>query len=228
MKKKIIGTLVITAGLVPASIAAVIYFGLISVAADEPHAAPVTALLEKARNRSIAVRVDSIDVPDLGDTARIQAGSGNYAAMCASCHLAPGQASTELSQGLYPEPPNLTQTGLQGNPARTFWVVKHGIKGTGMPAWGKSIDDRYIWDMVAFLQQLPSLDAEQYQSMVRASGGHQHGGGETDGHGGHDHGGTSESGHSGRHHVESGGGRGISTKTSTHIHPDGKEHVHEH
>ncbi len=226
--KKIIGTLLIAATLITASAAAVVYFGLISVAADEPHTAPVTALLELARNRSIAVRADAIAVPDLDNSDRIQAGSGNYAAMCASCHLAPGQTSTELSQGLYPAPPDLTQLGLRDDPARAFWIIKHGIKATGMPAWGQSMDDRYIWDMVAFLQQLPLLDADQYQAMVDASGGHQHGGGETGGHGGHDHGGSDEMDYGGGHHAEPGAENGASTTPSTHIHADGKEHVHGH
>jgi hypothetical protein len=48
-----------------------------------------------------------------------------------------------------------------------------------MPAWGKSMADPYIWGMVAFLQQLPSLDAEQYKALATSSGGHQHGGGES-------------------------------------------------
>jgi hypothetical protein len=73
----------------------------------------------------------------------------------------------------------LTKVGVDGNPAATFWVIKHGIKATGMPAWGKSMGDPYIWGMVAFLDQLPNMDAEQYQTLVASSGGHEHGGGET-------------------------------------------------
>ena len=48
-----------------------------------------------------------------------------------------------------------------------------------MPAWGRSMDDAYIWNMAAFLQVLPKLDAQQYQALVESSGGHAHGGGET-------------------------------------------------
>src|SRR3546814_1173163 len=48
-----------------------------------------------------------------------------------------------------------------------------------MPAWGKSMDEEYIWNMAAFLQVLPTLDEGEYQAMVARSGGHSHGGGET-------------------------------------------------
>ena len=98
--------------------------------------------------------------------------------MCARCHLKPGAEDTEISRGLYPKPPGLARSTTT-DPARAFWVIKHGIKATGMPAWGKSMEDSYIWDMVAFLQQLPQMSAEQYRAEVRASGGHSHGGGET-------------------------------------------------
>jgi len=51
-----------------------------------------------------------------------------------------------------------------------------------MPAWGKSMGDEYIWGIVAFLDQLPQMNPEQYKALVATSGGHQHGGGESDMH----------------------------------------------
>lgn len=161
------------------TIASVAYVGLINVGADDPHWQPVHSFLNYVRERSIAVRAQDIDVPALNDPALIKAGAGNYNAMCIGCHLAPGVAATELSQSLYPAPPNLAVAGAPADPAISFWIVKHGIKATGMPAWGKSMGDEYLWGLVAFLQQLPRLDAGQYQTLVAASSGHQHGGGES-------------------------------------------------
>lgn len=159
--------------------AGVVYSGAVDVAADTPHSAPVRALLETARQRSIAVRADDILVPDLSDAELIQSGAGNYDAMCAMCHLAPGVQSTELSNALNPAPPDLTDANRKHEPAHDFWTIKHGIKATGMPAWGQSMDDRYIWGLIALLEQLPALTPMDYQALVAASGGHQHGGGET-------------------------------------------------
>jgi len=81
-------------------------------------------------------------------------------------------------------------------------VIKHGIKATGMPAWGKSMGDEYIWGMVAFIDQLPTMDAKQYQALVASSGGHQHGGGETQMHNHEGQHGDNKPGH----HGNSGGG----------------------
>ena len=158
-----------------------IWSGIYNVGADDTHTRPVYALLQTTRQRSIANRASSIEVPDLSEPALIRQGAGNYDSMCTGCHLAPGMEDTELSKGLYPAPPTFAKAAV-GNPAHHFWVIKHGIKATGMPAWGKSMDDQYIWGMVAFLQQLPKLDADKYQALVASSRGHSHGGGEAEPH----------------------------------------------
>lgn len=156
--------------------AGLVWSGLYDVAADRPHSRPVQALLTALRERSIAARAGELQVPDLSDAELIRQGAGNYDAMCSSCHLAPGMSETELSKGLYPAPPRLADTGST-SPARAFWVIKHGIKASGMPAWGKSMADEYVWGMGAFLRLMPTLDAEGYRGLVASSSGHSHGGG---------------------------------------------------
>lgn len=178
MKRTLI-TLTTAGALAALGIASVAYVGLINVGADDPHWKPVHVFLNFVRERSIAVRARDIQVPALDDQTLITAGAGNYNAMCIGCHLAPGVEATELSQSLYPAPPNLAVEGAPADPAISFWIVKHGIKATGMPAWGKSMGDEYLWGLVAFLQQLPRLDAAGYKALVATSAGHQHGGGES-------------------------------------------------
>lgn len=209
--------------------AVIVAIGKVDVAADTPHSAAVFKVLETARERSIDARSDDIQVPDLTDAAMIRRGAGNYDSMCAGCHLSPGAADTELSRGLYPEPPSLSR-GAAG-PARAFWVIKHGIKATGMPAWGKSMEDHYIWDMVAFLEQLPAMTAGQYAAEVAASGGHSHGGNETTD---HQHSDAEEPAHTHDDAKLSRGGDasdGHSPESQPepkkHVHADGKEHVHQ-
>ena len=167
-----------------------------------------------------------LQVPaNLNDPERIRQGAGNYNAMCVACHLSPEAAATELSKGLYPAPPNLSKQPIA--PAEAFWVIKHGIKASGMPAWGGSMDDEFIWNMAAFLQELPKLDKTGYQVLVASSDGHSHGGGETDGHShgeeaGGDHHGGDEGAAVGDDHSqghESGGmDMSQSTESTTHEH----------
>ena len=171
-------------GLVAGTAIGYLRAGVYDIGADDPHYPATYALLSELRDASIARRAGALDVPkDLTSPARVRQGAGNYHAMCTGCHLAPGMGPTELSRGLYPAPPNLSKVAI--DPARAFWTIKHGIKASGMPAWGASMADEYIWNMAAFMQQLPKLDAASYRTLVASSGGHSHGGGEPDGDGHH-------------------------------------------
>src|SRR3990170_2876417 len=146
-----------------------IYAGVYNVAADIPHTGPVYWLLETARERSIAVRAADVVVPtDLDDPKRIASCAGQYAEMCSFCHLAPGMKRTEISRGLYPRAPELRR-GRHSTPAEDFWVVKHGVKMTGMPAWGVTHNDEILWDVVAFLRKLPELTPDEYQALARSA-----------------------------------------------------------
>jgi len=154
------------AGILALGSAAFVYFGLYNIAADAPHSAPVYALLNELRDRSVAVHARDITPPaDLASPKRIAAGGGLYGEMCASCHLGPGVERSELSQGLYPQAPELAKaTDL--TPAEQFWIIKHGVKLTAMPAWGKTHPDPLIWDMVAFVRRLPAMPADEYRRLV--------------------------------------------------------------
>jgi mono/diheme cytochrome c family protein len=146
--------------------AIIVHAGVYNIAADTPHSRPVIWLVETVRRQSIATRARDVVVPnDLDDPKRIAAGAAEYEEMCSGCHLAPGMKKTEISQGLYPRPPELSH-GSHLTPSEEFWVMKHGIKMTGMAAWGKTHDDALLWDVVAFLRKLPKLDAEQYRTLV--------------------------------------------------------------
>lgn len=168
-----------------------IYAGIYPIGADVPHSKLGYWLLETVRERSITVSSNNIFVPPLDDTELLLAGGRDYNDMCATCHLKPGEEKSEMSIGLYPSPPNLSRPesehqhehvdGDHDDPEqrsrRQFWIIKHGIKATGMPAWGPTHDDQRIWAMVAFIQKLPELDENQYQSItarVDSHSGHHH------------------------------------------------------
>jgi mono/diheme cytochrome c family protein len=149
------------------------YFGVFNVAADAPHSGLTSKALALIRDRSIAARAADLTVPNLANRDLIAAGAGHYSAMCTGCHLAPGIRNSALRAGLYPEPPDFS-AGTSLRPAETFWVVKHGIKMSAMPAWGGTHDDATIWAIVAFLQQLPTLDTKAYAALTGQSGAADH------------------------------------------------------
>ena len=184
---QIIKVLVVFAVIGLAAGAGFVHSGIYAIGADEPHWPLTFGLIETLRERSIAARSRGIEVPpDLGSAERVRRGAGNYDAMCAGCHLKPGVDDSEVRKGLYPQPPNLAKAAethahepsdAAAHAARQFWVIKHGIKMTAMPAWSKGgVDENTIWDMVALLQDLPALSPEDYETLVAASAGHSHSG----------------------------------------------------
>lgn len=155
-----------------------VWLGVFNVAATEKHWGITTQILETVRERSIAVRAQSIDVPPLGLPEQVRRGAKNYAAMCAQCHLAPGMEPTELNLGLYPTPPRFFEAEHSPHdPAATFWTIKNGLKLTGMPAWGAFHSDQQIWQLVSFVDKLPALSKQDYLQLV-GNGSHTHKGGE--------------------------------------------------
>ena len=166
--------------------ALVVYAGIYDIAADEPHSQPVFWVMQMVRDRSIAAHATEAVPVDLSEPKRIASGAVQYEEMCSTCHLAPGMKRTEISWGLYPRAPELRR-GSQLTPAEQFWVVKHGIKMTGMPSWGVTHDDELLWDIVAFLRKMPELTADEYQPLVRgASKTHEEMMQEMETRGGHD------------------------------------------
>jgi mono/diheme cytochrome c family protein len=139
--------------------------GFYNIGADDHHTKATLALITQLRDRSIETRLSSIQ-PQLAPTpAMIQSGAQHYAALCVGCHLAPGVVKSDLRTGLYPHPPNLAQEDMQES-RRTFWIIKHGIKMSAMPAWGKTLDDAAIWDVVAFVRKMPGMAPEDYQQLA--------------------------------------------------------------
>ena len=165
--KRAIAAMAVVVSIGVAAASLFILFGMYDVGADTPHWIITRKLIEVVRDRSIAARARNVEVPDLREEQLVLKGAGQYAAMCANCHLAPEQQDSEIRPGLYPRPPNLTEQRF--DPKIVFWVTKHGLKMSGMPAWGVGHDDATIWSIVAFVNKLPGLSAEHYKDMVARS-----------------------------------------------------------
>jgi mono/diheme cytochrome c family protein len=147
-----------------AAVAAVFYFGLYDVSATDQHLAPTYRILDTAMRRSVRQRAAQITVPDLSQPGQIQRGLALYRQHCVQCHGAPGVAPEPFALGMTPAPANLVYTAREWPPADVFWVVKEGIKMTGMPAWKHRMADEDVWAIVSFMRELPRLSPEEYRS----------------------------------------------------------------
>jgi len=153
-----------------------VYSGMFNVAATDPHWSLTHAIMETARERSIKTHAAGIHPPDnLGDHKRVVDGTSHFAEHCSSCHAAPGVEPGEMARGMYPSPPRLTNAVKQWVPRELFWIIRNGIKMSGMSAWPSHSDDD-IWDIIAFLHKLPNMSEQDYGELIKESmeaGGHK-------------------------------------------------------
>ncbi|WDR02205.1 c-type cytochrome [Devosia algicola] len=148
-----------------------IWSGLFDVAATSKHPWPVAVVLHYAMERSVFLHAPELKAPDLDNPTLIVRGATHYASGCASCHGAPGQLASPIAQQMTPTPPGLYSAGRDFTPSQLFWIVKHGVKMTPMPAWPAQQRQDEIWAMVAFLKHLPDYNTEAYAELSGWSGG---------------------------------------------------------
>ncbi|MEJ7929237.1 c-type cytochrome [Ramlibacter sp. AN1015] len=144
-----------------------VYFGIYNVAATRQHIPPVYRLLNYAMERSVIAESQDVRAPpDLIEPQRIRAGAVHYRAHCLQCHGAPGVAPDSLAYGMTPAPVNLMPAARSWPSERIFWIVKHGIKMSGMPAWEYRLSDDQIWDVVAFTKGMAAMSPREYGQLV--------------------------------------------------------------
>lgn len=118
-----------------------IYSGIYNVAATDSHNVVVRWALNTTMVRSVRAHAEEIAAPPLTDAAMVRKGGRHFQESCQTCHGAPGVARSEIGQGLRPSPPDLSEHARNWSPAELFWIVKNGLKMTGMPAWGPTHSD---------------------------------------------------------------------------------------
>lgn len=159
----------------------VVITGAYNVAATERHTTLGAWALDTNFVNSVRGHGADIPAPEL-TPAMVAAGAPEYKSMCAHCHGGVGEGRAAWAAGMRPQPPALADAARQWSPSETYWLVAHGAKMTGMPAFGPTHDERTIWNIVAFVKALPSMSAKDYAAFPSEHGdaenGGHHGGGE--------------------------------------------------
>ncbi len=143
-----------------------ITLGLTPIAADDGHWRATRAFLEYTMTRTVRRRSAGVEVPALDDPDLVLRGAGHYAGGCVPCHGAPGEPRSRVVRHMVPEPPYLPEEVADWNAAEMFWIVRHGLKYTAMPAWPSRVRDDEVWAMVAFLERLPALEPDGYRALA--------------------------------------------------------------
>ena len=142
--------------------AAVVWGGLYDVSATAQHQRPTYHVLQKALERSVARRASDVKVPPLDSPERLRLGAELFDRHCVQCHGAPGVAPEPFALALRPHATPLQRTARDHDARYVYWVVRHGIKMTAMPAWEFRLSEDETWAVVAFVMGLDRLSPSEY------------------------------------------------------------------
>ncbi|MFU8832924.1 MAG: c-type cytochrome [Wenzhouxiangella sp.] len=145
--------------------------GRLNIAADEAHWPITDRILGAVRENSVNRQARGVEPrrPELIDELEMFEAIIGYEDMCAVCHTPPGGSSTAMARGLNPPPPDLADAVGERTPAELFWVTKHGIRMTGMPAWGLTHSDDELWPLIALITRFPDFADADYGDLLAAA-----------------------------------------------------------
>lgn len=144
----------------------IFWLGLINIGASTGHWAITDWFLHTAMRQSVRFRADAPPPEDYPTRAMIRRGAGHYETGCAYCHGSPASPRSIVVREMTPEPPHLSERVEEWSASDLFWIVKHGVKFTGMPAWPARSREDEIWSIVAFLEAMPELDPQEYRALA--------------------------------------------------------------
>lgn len=154
----------------------VVYTGSYNVAATEEHASFVRWAFDTTFHNSVERRARDAIAPESAPPDMIEGGARQYKGMCQHCHAGPGVERSEWASGMRPRPPHLAEAAAHWELEEVFWLVRHGVKMTGMPAFGPTHEDRALWGIAAFAKELPAMMPERYAALSSSDGDDSHGG----------------------------------------------------
>lgn len=156
MRKFALGA-VIGLAVVAALIYAYLRFGFLDFRADARpshlEASQAMAFLDASVNR----RAPSGVAPKPTEQQLVE-GVKLYKTYCAECHGSPERAGQQLaSLSFYPPAPQFMHNAPDMSENENFYIIQHGIRWTGMPAWGNTLSTQEIWEVAGFLAQIEKL-----------------------------------------------------------------------
>lgn len=149
-----------------AGVLLVAWLGVYNVAANVGHTALVDWFLRFGMENSVKARASGKNEPSVATPEMIALGAAHYRDGCAFCHGAPGEKQAVVVSHMLPAPPPLTAVANHWSDHELHWIVMHGFKYTGMPAWPSQKRTDEAWALVAFLKALPDMDGEAYRRLA--------------------------------------------------------------
>lgn len=143
--------------------------GVMNLAASSGHWKITDWFLHWAMRSSVRTHAAFTSPDDPADARSLVSAAGHFANSCAVCHGAPGVKPSPVMQAATPPAPNLAVNAKEWTDKQLFWILQHGVKYTGMPAWAVQDRPDEVRRMVAFVRRLPGMTPAQYAALVGES-----------------------------------------------------------
>jgi len=132
------------------------YLGYMPVNADAAPGKLETAVAGHAMDASVMRQAPKVSNPIHPTEENLLRGMLIYSMNCAQCHGEPTRKKS-LGDGEYPPAPQFVEDPPDMQDHHNFWIIKHGIRYTAMPAWEKMLSDDDIWKVTTFLANWKKL-----------------------------------------------------------------------
>jgi mono/diheme cytochrome c family protein len=85
------------------------------------------------------------------------AGAQLYVNHCAGCHGVPSDRDSQFGRSFYPTVPGFFKDSPDMAENQNFYIIEHGIRWSGMPAWNQTLSDGQVWQLVTFMSNIEKL-----------------------------------------------------------------------
>ncbi|MGH9772656.1 MAG: c-type cytochrome [Candidatus Acidiferrales bacterium] len=167
------GIAVLAGVVVLAGLFVYIRFGFVDSRADIPVSGLEKATAMPALDASVERRAPDIKNPVAPTDANLLAGMRIYQTNCASCHGDINHPRGKLAEALYPRAPQFLEDAPDMPENQNFFIIQHGIRLSGMPAWKQVLSDQQMWQVTTFLShmnKLPPQVSDQWKALVGDAG----------------------------------------------------------
>ena len=130
--------------------------GILPVQADAAPSRLEASLLGSALHASVARHAPTSGNPQPSPKTDSIMGATIYRQSCSRCHGLTDRSDNTYGKSFYPPAPNFALSGTTFSEGEIFWIVKHGIRNTAMPAWGSLLTDEEIWRVAGVVRNFTS------------------------------------------------------------------------
>jgi mono/diheme cytochrome c family protein len=131
--------------------------GRVNFSADQKPSDTETHMAMAAVDASTDRHAPEVKNPLAADEATLVSGADLYMNHCAGCHGVPSNPDSAFAKAFNPPVPVFFKEAPDMAENQNFYIIQHGIRWSGMPAWSPALNDMQIWQLVTFLGSVQKL-----------------------------------------------------------------------